>query len=352
MTYQGLEAIITNDSFSEVNLFNHHHFSQMAQLASNLIQDTFGEVNAWKMQDGTVRVKAYVLMRPILEHAQTGIAINGSSSMADIYGGPRTVSDLFGGINSPNCVEPVARKMASFLAGFDREGKTSAIYFGLGKKDAPRGGCEGAEVQEIGELDRRAAETYSFTLPANAGQSACLAPAIRYFLNHFNPHGWLICLFLTNGKIDDLEEVKALSKNICREMSEGKRGYTKFVLLGLGRELSLPGSPAALAFSELDDLNSSSGPDIPSQDLWDLKLAADMRKEEEIFAEAASERIILCKGAEIIDSNGLPVKPVSGIPFHEELPSIMDFTMSPGATAFTLRLPNGRQVTQNISSAL
>ncbi len=324
----------------------------MAQLASSLIQDTFGEVNAWKMQDGSVRVKAYVLMRPILEHAQTGLAINGASSMADIYGGSRTVSDLFGGLTSPNCVEPVARKMASFLAAFDKERKTTAIYFGLSKKNAKQGISEGSEVQEIGKLDRIAAETHTFTLPKNAGQTAYLAPAIRYFLNHFDPRGWLICLFLTNGRINDLEEVKSLSKTICREMNEGKRGYTKFVLLGLGRELSIPGSPAALAFSELDDLNSSSGSDIPSQDLWDLKLAADMRKEEEIFAEAASERIILCKGAEIIDSNGLPVKPINGIPFHEALPAIMDFTMSPGATAFTLRLPNGRQVTQNISSAL
>ncbi len=323
----------------------------MTQLASSLIQDTFGEVNAWKLQDGSVRVKAYVLMRPILEHAQTGLAINGASSMADIYGG-RSVSDLFGGIISPNCVETVARSMASFLADFDKDRKTTAIYFGLNKKDKIEGGSEGSEIQEIGELTRSAAETHTFGLPANAGQTACLAPAIRYFLNHFDSRSWLLCLFLTNGRISDLEEVKALSKTICQEMSEGKRGYTKFVLIGLGQELSLPNSQTARALCELDDLDTSSDYGVPNQDLWDFKLAADMRKKEEIFAETASERFILCKGAEIIDSNGLPVKPINGVPFHEALPAIMDFTMSPGATAFTLRLPNGRQVTQNISTAL
>ncbi len=326
----------------------------MAQLASNLVQEPFGEVNAWKQQDGSVDIKATILMKPSVEHAQTGLAIDASTSMSEMFGGgPQVVSGLFAGLNNKtNYVEPVARKMAAYLAEFDSDGETSVIYYSLGKQDVLTGTKAGSEIQVIGELSAEKCKTQEFKMPANAGTGTCLCPAINYFLNHFDPSAWLICLFITDGKIDDMDEAKALSKKICEEMAAGTRGFTKFVIIGLGKEFSAPNSPAAKCLEELDDLDDDPEYGVDGQDLWDHKLALNMQKMEEIFAEVVSDNVVLCSGASVTDSNGRPVTTKNGESYHDALPALLHFTMSPGSTAFTLSLPNGNSITQDISSVL
>lgn len=326
----------------------------MAQLASNLVLEPFGEVNAWKQQDGSIDIKATILMKPVIEHAQTGLAIDASASMSDMFGGgPQVVSSLFAGLNTkPNYVEPVARKMAAYLAEFDSDGETTVIYYALGKQNAHTGVRGGTEIQVIGELDAAKCATQEFKMPANAGTGTCLSPAINYFMNRFEPKTWLICLFITDGKIDDLDEVKALSKKICEEMANGSRSFTKFVIIGLGKEFSTPDSPAAKCLEELDDLDCDPEYGVEGQDLWDHKIALNMKKMEEIFAEVVSDNIVLCSGASVTDSNGLPVTTKNGESYHDALPALLNFTMSPGSTAFTLHLPNGTSVTQEVSSVL
>ncbi len=326
----------------------------MAQLASNLVLEPFGEVNAWKQQDGSIDIKATILMKPVIEHAQTGLAIDASASMSEMFGGgPQVVSSLFAGLNAkPNYVEPVARKMAAYLAEFDSDGETTVIYYALGKQNAHTGVRGGTEIQVIGELDAAKCATQEFKMPANAGTGTCLCPAINYFMNRFEPRTWLICLFITDGKIDDLDEVKALSKKICEEMANGSRSFTKFVIIGLGKEFSTPDSPAAKCLEELDDLDSDPEYGVEGQDLWDHKIALNMKKMEEIFAEVVSDNIVLCSGASVTDSNGLPVTTKNGESYHDALPALLNFTMSPGSTSFTLNLPNGTSITQDISSVL
>lgn len=327
----------------------------MAQLASNLVQDPFGEVNAWKQQDGSIDIKATILMKPVVEHAQTGLAIDASTSMSDMFGGGAQPvnSALFSGLNTKtNYVEPVARKMAAYLAEFDSDGETSVIYYALGKQNVLTGTRAGSEIQIIGELNVEKCKTQEFSMPANAGTGTCLCPAINYFLNHFSPESWLICLFITDGKIDDIDEVKVLSKKICEEMAAGSRGYTKFVIIGLGNDFVTPNSPATKCLEELDDLDDDPVYGVEGQDLWDHKLALNMKKMEEIFAEVVSDNIVLCSGASVTDSNGNPVTTKNGESYYDALPALLNFTMSPGSTAFTLTLPNGNSITQDVSSLL
>ena len=54
------------------------------QLDSTKTVDPFGEVNVFGEADGSIRVKATILMRPQVEGAQTGLAIDGSNSMNQI----------------------------------------------------------------------------------------------------------------------------------------------------------------------------------------------------------------------------------------------------------------------------
>ena len=95
----------------------------MAQLDSGKTVDPFGEVNVFTEPDGRIRVKATILMRPHVEGAQTGLAIDGSNSMTQNFGVSGAVSSLFGASN--NIVQPVARTMAKYLANFDSDGNTT-----------------------------------------------------------------------------------------------------------------------------------------------------------------------------------------------------------------------------------
>lgn len=317
----------------------------MAQLHSKNVVPPFAEVDAWKNDDGTVRVKATVLMKPSVENAQTGLAIDGSNSMSDMFGhSDVAMSTFFEDEPKPNRVEKVSRKIAEYLANFDSDGETTVIYFSCGKF--------GKEIQFIGELDAEKSRTQEFPWPDKPGTGTRLVPAIRYFLDRFKDAPWLICLFITDGLIDDLEETKAISKQICEEMAEGKRPFTKFVIIGLGKDFRSPDSPASKALEALDDLDDDPVYGVEGQDLWDHKLAHDIKTLDVIFAEVVSEQAILCRSAEVVDSNGMPVIPEGGGSYSDGLPALLRFTMSPGATSFTLRLPNGKEVTQDISSVL
>ena len=50
------------------------------------VVEPFGEVNVYPAAGGKVRVVATVLMEPDREGTQTGIALDGSGSMAEAYG--------------------------------------------------------------------------------------------------------------------------------------------------------------------------------------------------------------------------------------------------------------------------
>lgn len=315
----------------------------MAQISSKYIQDPFGEVNAWKQPDGTVTVKATVRMKPNVENAQTGLAIDASSSMKNAFGVDDSGLSALFAPKLTNYVEIVARKIAAYLANFDSDGETTALYYSCGKL--------GTEIQPIGEIDSKKSETQNFTMPSNPGTGTRLVPAINYFLNHFKNAPWLICLFITDGLIDDIEETKVLSKKICQEMADGTRQFTKFVIIGIGNDFG-PGSPASVALEELDDLDEDEVYGVEGQDLWDHKITADMKSLDEIFAEVVSENTILCSGASIVDSNGKEVKTENGESYSDGLPALLRFTMSAGSNSFTLRLPSGVEVTQDLSSVL
>ena len=90
----------------------------MAQLNSSKVVEPYGEVNVFNEADGRIRVKATILMKPEVEGAQTGLAIDGSKSMSELFGGAVAMSDIFGG--KPNLVEPMAQTLAEYLAKFDQ----------------------------------------------------------------------------------------------------------------------------------------------------------------------------------------------------------------------------------------
>jgi hypothetical protein len=84
-------------------------------------------------------------------------------------------------------------------------------------------------------------------------------------------------------------------------------------------------------------------------DIWDHKLASEMQKIEEIFAEVVSDNVILAPSAEILDSNGRPVTPIGRSSYNDGLPALIEFSVPAGSNAFTLVLPGGKRVSQKIA---
>jgi hypothetical protein len=346
----------------------------MAQLNSSKVVEPYGEVNVFTEDDGRIRVKATILMKPEVEGAQTGLAIDGSKSMSELFGGAVAISDIFGG--KPNLVEPMAQTLAEYLANFDSDGETTVIYWACGKF--------GDDLQILGDMDAQVARGHPFPKPTDMGTGTKLLPAIRHFTEErFKDAPWGIYVLLTDGLIEDVEEVKQYTRQLAEEMAANQRGFTKLVLIGLGtdgefyyknnetgeklgvdqaeprmfeleEDPNWEKSPAWSVLEDLDDLDED--PDYGNIqdskgeviDIWDYKLAANIKTLEEIFAEVVSAHSIIAPTAQIVGSDGIGVKPTDRLSYADGLPSLLQFTMAAGNTSFTLTV-NENEITQPIA---
>lgn len=303
----------------------------MTQLSSSKVVAPFGEINTFEEPDGSLRVKATVLMTPAVEGAQTGLAIDGSLSMKNLFG--VSLSPLFA---STNVVEPVARTFASYLSNFDGDGNTTVIYWACG--------VGGSAIEEIGDLNTSTASTTAFRAPKQFGTGTKLLPAVKYFTEAKFPNvRWSLFVFVTDGVIEDLEEVKQYSIDLAKQIA-AKDAFVKLVLIGIGPDVD------EKQMLELDDLNyggirDSKGHEI---DLWDHKLAAEMTKLEEIFAEVVDEDTILAPSADITDGAGNPVSPIGRSSYKDGFPALLNFAVPKGTTEFILNV-NGNKIVQTLA---
>jgi hypothetical protein len=300
----------------------------MAQLKK--VVDPFGEVNVYPAAEGKTRVVATILMEPHKEGAQTGIALDGSGSMSKLYGVGASgglLASLFG-LNKPtrNEITPVAQKLCAYLARkIDADGGTTCIYWAVG----PGGG----QIQEIGDLRADEAEQHFFGPPREFGTGTQLLPAVKYFVERFRDAPWGFYVFITDGELHDLVEVKEYSTRLARDVAARRRNPLKFVLIGVGPSVN------EQQMEELDDLDT--GTDI---DLWDHKLAAEMRVLQEIFAEVVEKNARLSDHGRILDPQGRVVKDYS----DTGITAYLEFEMPAGAEYFTLDV-NGNRIHQGLS---
>src|SRR5262245_37955589 len=301
----------------------------MAQLKK--VVDPFGEVNVYPADSGKVRVTATILMEPNREGTQTGIALDGSGSMANLYGvrAGSILSPVFGGRPAlENVVSPVAQKVCSYLARkLDADGGTTCIYWATGH--------QGTQVEVVGDLTADQAEKYTFAPPKNFGSGTQLLPAVKYFVDRFVDAPWGFYVFITDGEIHDLDTVKSYSNQLAQAIAEGKRRPVKFVLIGVGPDVN------EKQMHELDDLDT--GTDI---DLWDHKLASEMRVLQQIFAEVVDRNARVWDKGRILDAGGKVVKDYS----DTGVPALLSFEMAAGAAYFTLEVP-GHRIHQGLSDA-
>ena len=298
----------------------------MAQLKN--VVDPFGEVNVYPQNNGQLRVTATILMEPRKEGTQTGIAIDGSYSMEHLYGGEEPDGGLLGSLfgkkkTLPNQIQPVARSICSHLARkIDADGGTTCIYWACGHA--------GRQYQEIGDLTAEQAEQYNFDPPREFGTGTQLLPAVRYFVDRFADAPWGFYVFITDGALHDQKEVKQYTIQLAQEIASGKRNPLKLVLIGIGPDVQEE------QMEELDDLETGTNIDI-----WDHKLASELRVLQQIFAEVVDKNARVADKAKILAPNGDVVKNYS----DTGLPAFLDFTMPSGSDHFVLDV-EGQQIQQ------
>lgn len=303
----------------------------MVQLAEPV--DPFGEVNVHRNPDGSLNIVATLLMRPDIERAATGLALDASASMQKWYGNSRVLSPIFKS-ESQNIIQPIAQTMAKYLAEFAGNGKTHLLYWALNP--------DGTGIEEIGLVTAREADQLKIVGPRSMpwGRGTKLLPPVRFFVEQaFLKAEWAIAVIITDGVSEDLAEVKQYCMGFARQIAAGQRNFIKFVLIGVGDQIDEE------QMTELDDMFEGSGLRDPSGgeiDLWDHKIAHQMRQLEDIFAEVVREDMIVSSSGRIFDDQGRLVRNYS-----DGMPALLRFRLPAGCRAFSLEFSGGR-VTQTL----
>ncbi len=326
--------------------------AKMQTVYGGIVVDPFSKVNYWVLPNGGKRVRVYFLMERPIEGAQTGLAIDGSASMKGPFGrlllgtpppeeveryrkrgmvttvtqdkqqfnrwSQEAVDELVRrGIfhYTDNIVQSQARDMTSYLSKFDADGGTTVVYWATG---------DGQQLEEVGDLTSAQCLLHKFEGPQRYGNTTHLLPAVKYFVNRFVDARWGMYVFITDGRLDDLNAVKKYCIDLARRIEQGKRNDLKLVLIGVGDEID------ENQMEELDNLDSGT-----SVDLWDHKIAKDMKQLAEIFAEVVSETVVVVPNDGVIrDANKNIVKDYR----DSGLPALMVFDLPKGSEFFTLEV--------------
>lgn len=297
--------------------------SKMETLPYVQVLRPFGKVNYWRLPDGRRGVRAYMLMQNTRSGAQTGVAIQASTSMRAAFGYTGWKGSVLHRRTGPNVVSLVAQKMCSYLARkVDQDKSTTVIYWATG--------ADGDQLQQIGDMTAFEVERHGFQGPDPFGKGAKLLPAVRYFVNRYADAKWGMYIFITDGTIDDLTAVREYSTRLAQEIAQGQRNGLKLVLLGVGQQVE------RAQMQQLDDLET--GTDV---DLWDYRLAAEMRTLMEIFAETVDENTIVMEAGVVKDEQGNVLRDYGA----SGLPALLEFTLPADSESFTLEFDD-RSVTQ------
>lgn len=332
------------------------------QLPSTMVAKEFGEVNVAKEGDLT-EVTFTILMEPTgAEGWQTGVAVDASGSMEAAYGkgledGPKGAPQtslmqnyiqkgwlqiiehqgqkypIFSDAGkkdlvhrghfvwSKNEIEGLVRRVTAFLAAnLDADGGTTVIYWACGSK--------GDELEEIGDLTAEDCANAKIDGPVKLpfGGATHLTPAVRYFADRFKDATNGIYIFITDGELNDLDSVKRYTIQLCKDIAAKRRNPLKCVLIGIGENINEE------QMEELDDLDTGTPIDI-----WDHKIAKDMRALVEIFAEVVSENQIVAPSARLFAEDGQVIKN-----FSDGLPARVTFALPGNSSYFELEVAGER----------
>jgi len=333
------------------------------QMPGNRLHSAFGELNLTR-RENSLDVSVTILMEPVREGSQTGVALDGSHSMQHPFGqgfkyssdftvdtqslhlkkktakyvdrdGQRLLEFTREGWNellaqklvvpTENVVEPIAREVIPYLAEkIDADGGTTVIHWACGSS--------GKKIDVVGDMTAEEAKKASYEGPADWGAGTHLLPAVRYFVERFAEAKWGFYVFVTDGRIDDLKEVKEYTVDLARRIGCGQANPVKFVLIGVGPEVD------EQQMIELDDLPDAMDLDV---DLWDHKVAATMRGLRDIFAEVVDENAMVAPTGRVLCEGHVVAN------FSDGLPALIKFSLPLNSKSFVLDVA-GQEIEQTL----
>ncbi len=292
----------------------------------------YASINVEKDYDNNeITVVAQVLMDRLvdghgkeIEGAAFGLALDGSRSMKELYG---TGGGPFGG--TPNVVEPVAKSMLNFLAGFSGTGEVDLAYWAVGPGGKEVEGVGSISASNIGPLKIKPSKTM--------GGSTYLLPIVKHFIeDKLSNAPWAMAIIITDGLIDDMEDVKKYTEKYAVAVDAGKQKLIKLVLIGLGEHVD------AGQLEELDNFEASVDVDV-----WSSKMASEMEELHEVFDEVMSENLILAPSGKVLDNKGNVLAV-----FNDGLPARIEFKLNSTSNGFKLEVPGQTAIEQDLSEAI
>jgi hypothetical protein len=327
-----------------------------------MLNPVFGKVSYERVKSN-LNVTFTILMPRIGEGWQTGIALDASASMKTVYGKrligeiPRAVQrdyirkgwmrkDKRDGdrllifepqayedalakgylSHTENLMQAECRTFIQYLADrLDADGGTTVIYWACGK---------GEKIEVLGDVQGADCATLAIEGPQKAayGSGTQLLPALRYFVERFAEASHGMYIFITDGRVEDLPAVKRYCTTLAQQITHNQRHPLKCILIGIGSQIDQK------QMAELDHLDTGTG-----VDLWDYKLAADMRQVTEIFAELVDESVIVAPVATIYDDRSNVVQR-----FTDGLPARVQFSVPQTCEFFELEVAGQDRIRQSL----
>jgi len=223
-----------------------------------------------------------------------------------------------------NEVGPLVKELAKYLLDEIESGNgVDIIYWACGKS--------GDQIEPLALISDENLSSIDINGPKTFGAKTYLQPAMDYFLKANSSKQKSLLLFITDGRIEDMNSIIKSTIDLAQQISAGERSEMKCVLIGVGPEIDQH------QFEQLDNLDT--GTDV---DIWDQKIAKEMRDLSEIVAEVVSEATLIASTASIFSGDGKML-----CRFHDGLSARVSFEVPFGVDTFILDA-NGIQIAQKI----
>ena len=294
----------------------------------------FGKVNVYDPKGIKQRVEIYIRLDQRVEGLKIGVAIDGSASMQ-----PNFAAHLPKLFRQPgqNIMEPVVRSLTRFLCKSSGDGSVNVIYWAVNPG--------GKEIEKIGNINTELVETMGVEGPIAKtwGGGTQLLPVINYYMKEYDlhlketekkPEPWFFLLVITDGELQDLEDVKKRCLEIGQKMVAHEIGNCKFVIVGVGPEVNQE------QLKSLDDMFEGT-PLEGKVDLWSSKLASEMTELPEIMDEIDFGVTIPGK-IRIMDDKGK-----EALVYADGFPQRLEFFVPAGTAYVTIEIA-GQKIKQSL----
>lgn len=221
---------------------------------------------------------------------------------------------------SPNTMDFLGPEFISYLSEqLDIDDETTLIYWG---------GDNGAELEVFGNVQKNQQAEIFIDGPQSMmfGKRSSLLPAVKYLTGQFAQAPMLLLVFISDGQIDDLPELKKYTAELADGILRNRHNLVKCIFIGVGDEIR------ETTLLELEATAASTGIAI-----WDYMIVTDLREVLKMFAEVIRSSQIVAQSAKIYDEQGNEIR---AYPFG--LPATVVFSMPITSRWFELEIANQR----------